>query len=140
MASAEDGGEGPQKDFRITPEGQRELDAWLRTPSAGEPPPRAELVIKILVAMQVPGVDVAAVVQAHRRNLVELMQRYTQVKAEAGEHDLGLSLVVDAELFRLEGLVRWLDTADVRLRRHEADWAANPTGTPTAPDQALERR
>jgi hypothetical protein len=28
-----------------------------------------------------------------------------------------LALVADAELFRLEAVVRWLDAADVRLKR-----------------------
>lgn len=114
VESAQDS-DGPQKDFLLTPEGHRELNRWLRTPSAGEPPPRAELVMKVLVALQVPGVDVADIIQGHRRHLVELMQRYIHVKAEAAEDDLGLSLAVDAELFRLKGLVRWLDTADIRL-------------------------
>jgi hypothetical protein len=43
------------------------------------------------------------------------MQRYTRLKAEATENDVGLSLVVDAELFRLEGVIRWLDAAEARL-------------------------
>jgi hypothetical protein len=46
---------------------------------------------------------------------VELMQRYTHLKAEASEQDVGLALVVDAELFRLEAVARWLDAADTRL-------------------------
>lgn len=115
VASDDEAGEGPQKDFRITPDGRQELTEWLLTPPNTDTPPRDELVIKVLVALRVPGVDVRQVIQAHRRHLVEMMQRYTQVKAEAAEHDLGLALVVDAELFRLEGVVRWLDAADARL-------------------------
>jgi hypothetical protein len=69
------------------------------------------------VAVQVPGVDVHDVVQVHRRHLIELMQRYTTVKADAAEDDVALALVVDAELFRIEAAVRWLDAADARLRR-----------------------
>jgi hypothetical protein len=45
------------------------------------------------------------------------MQRYTRIKAAAGEDDVALALVADAELFRLEGIVRWLDAADVRLNQ-----------------------
>jgi hypothetical protein len=71
----------------------------------------------VLVALSVPGVDVHELIQVHRRHLVELMQHYTYLKAEASEHDVGLALVVDAELFRLEAVVRWLDAADVRLTR-----------------------
>jgi DNA-binding PadR family transcriptional regulator len=109
--------EGPQKGFRITEAGASELDEWLRTPPESVPPPRDELVIKVLVALTVPGVDVHEVVQAHRRHLVETMQRYTHVKGETPEDDLGLALVVDAEIFRLDAAVRWLDAADARLAR-----------------------
>ena len=48
------------------------------------------------------------------------MQRYWRLKAEAAEDDIGLALVADAEMFRLEGIVRWLDAADTRLRLHPA--------------------
>lgn len=115
VVSDEGTGDGPQKDFRITSEGQRELAEWLRTPPDTDTPPRDELVIKVLVALRLPRVDVRDVIQAHRRHLVEMMQRYTHLKAEASQYDLGLALVVDAELFRLEGVVRWLDTADARV-------------------------
>ena len=90
---------------------------WLRTPPDLVPPPRDELVIKVLVALQVPGIDVHEILQVHRRHVIELMQRYTQVKAAAGEDDVALALVADAELFRLEAIVRWLDAADVRLKQ-----------------------
>jgi len=116
--------EGPQKGFRITTAGGSELAEWLRTPPDMASPPRDELVIKVLVALRVPGVDVHEVVQIHRRHVVEMMQQYTGVKAEAPEHDVGLALVVDAELFRLEGVVRWLDAADARLKRLPADGSA----------------
>src|SRR5262249_53675700 len=68
-------------------------------------------------AAQAPDIDVHDVIQSHRRWVVELMQHYTAVKADATADDVALALVVDAELFRLEGAVRWLDTADVRLGR-----------------------
>jgi DNA-binding PadR family transcriptional regulator len=117
--------EGPQKDYVITPDGSRELTDWLRTPPEIDQPPRDELLIKVLVAVQVPGVDVHDVVQVHRRHLIELMQRYTAVKADADEDDLALALVVDAELFRLEAAVRWLDAAETRLRNRPRTRAAS---------------
>lgn len=107
--------EGPQKGYRITADGSGELDGWLRTPADAGAPPRDELVIKVLVALRVPGIDVHEVVQSHRRHLVETMQQYTSLKADGAEHDVGLALVVDAELFRLEAVVRWLDAADARI-------------------------
>ena len=131
VATDEGEGEGSRKQYRITPAGERELGDWLRTPPDLVPPPRDELVIKVLVAMQIPGTDLQEIVQVHRRHVIEIMQRYTQVKAAAGEDDLALALVADAEIFRLEAIVRWLDTADVRLKQR-------PLAPPAVADLPLE--
>jgi DNA-binding PadR family transcriptional regulator len=112
--------DSPQNGFRITPDGEHELQEWLRTPPELSSPPRDELVIKILVAFGVPGVDVHEVIQAHRRYGVELMQQWTRLKDDAADHELGLALAVDAELFRLDSVIRWLDAADARMRRAPA--------------------
>ena len=109
--------EGPQKGFRITPHGEDELAAWLRTPPDLSMPPRDELVIKVLVAWRLAGVDVHEVIQTHRRYLVELMQQWTHLKEDEAQFDLGFALAVDAELFRLDSVIRWLDAAEGRLRR-----------------------
>jgi DNA-binding PadR family transcriptional regulator len=114
---ASDGSDGPQNVFSITAAGSDELDAWLRTPPDVVPPPRDELVIKVLVATRVPGIDVAELLQVHRRHLVEAMQEYTHIKGDMSADDVELGLVVDAELFRIEAAVRWLDAADARLKR-----------------------
>ena len=120
---------GPQKGFRITAAGAEELTAWLRTPPDLSSPPRDELVIKVLVALRVPGVDVHEVLQVHRRYLVELIQQWTRLKEDEADYDLSLALVVDAELFRLDSVIRWLDSADGRLKRAATDAA---TATPAA--------
>jgi DNA-binding PadR family transcriptional regulator len=109
--------EARQKVYRITAAGEQELGAWLRTPPDLASPPRDELVMKVLVAMRVPGTNVHEVIQAHRRYLVEVMQQWTLVKEYEGDSDLGLALAVDAELFRLDSVVRWLDAADGRIKR-----------------------
>jgi len=108
---------GVQKDYKITPAGHDELIEWLQTPAELDPPPRDELVIKMLVALKVPNIDVRELLQVHRRHLVEVMQQYTHLKAEGSGEDLAFALVVDAQLFRLEGIVRWLDSADFRLKQ-----------------------
>ncbi|TML87161.1 MAG: PadR family transcriptional regulator [Actinobacteria bacterium] len=128
--------DGPQRNFRITSNGEAELAEWLRTPPDLSSPPRDELVIKVLVAARLPGVDVREVVQVHRRHLVELMQQWTRIKDLAAEDDVALALVVDAELFRLDGVIRWLDTADGRLKRA----APEPPAAPASPLPKLPRR
>lgn len=142
LVASEDGDaeEGPQKGYAITAEGADELAAWLTTPPEIAQPPRDELLIKVLVATEVPGVDVHEVVQVHRRHLIEVMQQYTSIKADAPEDDVALALVVDAELFRIEAAVRWLDAADIRLRQlQKKGGSIAPTTTPARAASAAGR-
>jgi len=129
----------PQKAFRITEAGAAELTEWLRVPPDLSSPPRDELVMKVLVAVTVPGTDVHEIIQAHRTYLVQLMQEWTRLKEDDDGTDVAFALVVDAELFRLDSVVRWLDAADARLRRAMADgWT--PARAPQATMPALARR
>src|ERR1035441_1632304 len=82
VESDEAGDGGPQTGFRITAQGGEELAHWLRTPPDLSSPPRDELVIKVLVALRMPGVDVQEVVQVHRRYLAERMQQWTRLKED----------------------------------------------------------
>jgi DNA-binding PadR family transcriptional regulator len=131
--------EGPQKGFRITAAGRTELDTWLRTPPESATPPRDELVIKVLIALRLPEVDVTALVQTHRRQLVEMMQRYTRLKEDATEDDLALVLVVDAEIYRLDALIRWLDTAGARVERRGVRSTPSPAADPARTDAKVAR-
>jgi DNA-binding PadR family transcriptional regulator len=127
-----------QKRYRITSAGAQALADWLRTPPDLVPPPRDELVIKVLVALQVPEIDVHELLQVHRRHVIEVMQRYTRIKAEAAEDDVPLALVADAELFRLEAIVRWLDAADVRLKQLPSTAPAALADVPLEPTRTME--
>ena len=118
--------DGPQKGFKITADGEAELAGWLRTPPDLASPPRDELVMKVLMAVRVPGIDVREVIQSHRRYLVELMQQWTRIKDAEADSDLSLALVVDSELFRLDAVIRWLDSADGRLKRAAVDTPSRP--------------
>jgi DNA-binding PadR family transcriptional regulator len=139
LIESDDTGEhGPQKGFRITAAGEVELDEWLRTPPDMTSPPRDELVIKVLIALRVQGIDVRELVQTHRRHVVELMQQYTRLKAETTDGDIGLALVVDAELFRLDAVVRWLDAVDGRLPNLPAAELTPPSRS--APERLRRRK
>jgi len=138
LVEADDEERGPQRVYRITPEGRDELVSWLRTPPDDPQPPRDELLIKVLVAVHVDGVDVHDVIQTNRRHLIEQMQRYTTVKASASADDVALALAADAELFRLEGAVRWLDSAEARLRQQPIKLPAaaeSARGSSASPDR-----
>jgi DNA-binding PadR family transcriptional regulator len=138
VESEEGESERSRKRYRITSTGERELADWLRTPPDLVPPPRDELVIKVLVGLQIPELDIHEILQVHRRHAIETMQRYTQVKASAGAGDMALALVADAELFRLEAIIRWLDAADVRLKQRPALVSAADADMPLEPTDPME--
>jgi len=115
VESGDTGAAGPHKEFRITSDGAAELAAWLRAPPDPASAPHDQMAAKVLAALRVPGTDAHEVIQVHRRSLMELMQRWTRIKREQADHDLGLGLRLDAELFRLDSVIRWLDAADGRL-------------------------
>jgi len=56
---------------------------------------------------------------------------------QATDGDIGLALVVDAELFRLDAVVRWLDAVDGRL---PALTVAEPTAQSRSAPERLRRR
>jgi len=129
VVSGDAGAGGLPPGYWITADGERELAAWLRTPPDLAGSPHAELTAKIMVALLVPGTDVHEVVQVHRRHLVELMAQWTRAKQGQADHNLGLALAVQAEMFRLDSVIRWLDDADGRLHRA----AASPPPRPAPP-------
>jgi DNA-binding PadR family transcriptional regulator len=144
---SESGDPGPQKAYRITEAGSAELAQWLRVPPDLSTPPRDDLVMKVLIAVRVPGTDVSEIIQAHRRYLIQLMQEWTRLKEDDNGRDVAFSLVVDSELFRIDSVVRWLDAAEARLRRALADgWnpaqaaaATAGAGLPTRPKMGVRR-
>ncbi len=127
VVSDASGEDDRQRNFRITDVGEGELTAWLRTPPDLSSPPRDELVIKVLVAFHLPDVDVHDIIQVHRRYLIELMQQWTRLKEDESRLDVGFALAADAELLRLDSVVRWLDVADGRLKRAVDERSSNAT-------------
>ena len=110
LADAAAAGDG-EPEFRITAHGRHELARWLRR--APDPAHGDELVLKIVLAGQVPGTDVHEVIQAHRRYLIEAMR----LRIRAGRNgrtgpNLSLALADTAEMYRLDSAIQWLDTAD----------------------------
>ena len=124
-----------QKVYRLTSVGHDELIDWLHAPGVITPP-RDELVIKVMVALTVPGIDVQEVLQVHRRRLVETMLHFTALRRDAPAPDLSLALVLDAELYRLDAAVRWLDTAQERLTQRAFVTASTPESAGVAPTAA----
>ena len=109
--------------FRVTQAGRDEVAAWFTTPVPRTQPPRDELVIKLALAVTVPGVDVGGVIQQQRTATMAALQDYTRLKrggraaAPTEPSDMAWSLVLDSLVFAAEAEIRWLDHCEARLRR-----------------------
>jgi hypothetical protein len=99
------------------------VSEWFATPVPRSQPPRDELAIKLALAVTLPGVDVATILQRQRSATMASLQDYTRLKrsgrAARPEEpaDLAWSLVLDSLVFDAEAEVRWLDHCESRLRR-----------------------
>ena len=111
-------GDDSLKLYALTAAGHREVEAWFSTPVQLPDRPRDELAIKLALAAETPGIDLATVIQAQRTATVAAMQDFTRLKADADpDADLGWLLILDSLLFQAEAEVRWLDACEQRLAR-----------------------
>lgn len=131
--SVSDGSDEQHKVYELTDAGREELHRWFATPVTREDRPRDELAIKLALAADLDGIDLASVVQAQRRETVALLQDYTRLKREAaagGDADLAWAMVLDSLIFSADAEVRWLDACEQRLAARAAR-AAKKAGRTT---------
>ena len=140
LVEAVDGEQESQRPYRTTDTGRAEVRAWFATPVSRENPPRDELAIKLALAVNTPGIDVHAVIQAQRTATVQALQQYTRLK-NTSDDDLSWLLVIDSLIFAAEAEVRWLDHCETRLARHRVrpSRPAVPADTTDTADTAVRR-
>jgi DNA-binding PadR family transcriptional regulator len=110
--------------YAVTPAGRDEVAAWFGSPVSRTQPPREELAIKLALAVNVPGIDVGAVIQQQRSATMTALQDYTRLKRRAtGDEpgELAWGLVLDSLVFNAEAEIRWLDHCEARLRRASSE-------------------
>ncbi|WP_122819064.1 PadR family transcriptional regulator [Nocardioides pantholopis] len=133
LVAAAGADEGGHVHYALTETGREQARSWFTTPVSRSQPPRDELAIKLALAVTVPGVDVAAVIQQQRVATMGALQDYTRLKRQVpatdplAPSDLAWSLVLDSLVFAAEAEIRWLDHTEARLRRAALD---RPAGTP----------
>lgn len=110
--------------YRITDAGSAEVAGWLGSPVERSATTRDELAIKLAVAVTLPGVDIAQVIQVQRTATLQNLQELTKTKNASSNpetsEDLAWLLVVDSLIFQAEAEVRWLDHSEARLQRASA--------------------
>jgi len=134
QSSAGTEGDAKKRPYVITPPGQVELDLWLKAAPPAKAPPRDDVIMKVMIAVSIDPAGSVEIVQSQRRQLLERMRDLTHLKASPAA-DTPLLLMCDAELFRLEASVRWLDTVDARVRGGATMTAPQATDQ-TAPEPA----
>ena len=110
-----------QQHYRITDAGHAEVAGWLSSPVVRSAATRDELAIKLAIAVTLPGVDVAAIIQAQRTSTLRTLQDLTRTKNSSNDPEtaeqLSRLLVVDSLLCQAEAEVRWLEHSEQRIAR-----------------------
>jgi len=108
--------------YRLTDTGRAEVTRWWAAPVDRSDTPRDELVIKLALAVTVPGVDIQRIVQTQRTGTLRHLQDLTKLKRSTsdeagGRNDLAWLLVLDNLVYAAEAEISWLDHVESRLAR-----------------------
>ncbi len=121
-----------QKQYSLTAAGREELTGWWDAQPDDGPPPRDELLLKVLLAVEQGADHALEVLTRHRTALTRLLQQRRQATRSgttATDGSLAATLVADALAVRAEADLRWLDLCEGRLLR-----TTQPTTTNGATD------
>jgi DNA-binding PadR family transcriptional regulator len=105
-----------QKQYRITADGREALGAWWVAVPVDEPPPRDELMLKVLMAIEQGAAHALDVITHHRTALLAMLQQRRR-DARLQAPTLAGELVHDAIVVRAEADLRWLDRCEARITR-----------------------
>jgi DNA-binding PadR family transcriptional regulator len=123
-------GGGPQRQYALTAAGREALGAWWYAVPRDDPPPRDELMLKVLMAIEHGREHALDVITRQRTALQSLMQQARRVqrgrRGQLADEALAAALVADAVAVRAEADLRWLDLCEARLA--ELPDGTRPTG------------
>jgi DNA-binding PadR family transcriptional regulator len=124
-----------QKQYLLTDDGVAELGRWWQLVPGEEPPPRDELMVKVLLAIATAPATALDVITAQRTAVIELLQRRRRLQQRAAGHTTSIAqrLAEDALIVRAEADLRWLDLCESRL---VASRTATPAPRRPAPEKA----
>jgi hypothetical protein len=125
-------GADDQKLYSITVKGLGELGEWWDAVPSEDPPPRDELMLKVLMAIEQGRDHALGVITRQRSALFGLLQQRRRERtarpvddgAPTGEA-LAALLVTDALIVRAEADRRWLDVCEARIAASPATHRAN---------------
>jgi DNA-binding PadR family transcriptional regulator len=112
---------GEQKRYALTPGGVDALGEWWQMTPSDDPPPRDELQLKVLLAIDHGAEHALAVITRQRTALTRLLQRHRRAHPAGDGAPLAEALVADALAVRAEADLRWLDLCEARILRTTHD-------------------
>lgn len=95
--------------YAATDAGREELAHWWADPVIRPRDDRDELVIKVALAGQVGGVDVAKLIHAQRQAALAELRAIVRDKAQTPPERVADRLLAERRIFELEAEARWLD-------------------------------
>jgi DNA-binding PadR family transcriptional regulator len=108
---------GDQKRYALTDDGRAALGAWWRAVPSDDPPPRDELQLKVLLAIDRGPHHALRVITRQRTAITRLLQEHRRSRRRGGDEPLAEALVADALGVRAEADLRWLDLCESRIQR-----------------------
>lgn len=125
---ADDAGIEP---WQLSAAGYRELEGWWSRPVDREQRGRDELIMKLALAVETPGVDVTALVQRQRSAMQQLLHDVTRARRTISQEELAARLVLDSHIFTTEAELRWLDAVEGEVAKART-LSASPSLPPIA--------
>jgi len=108
-----------KKVYALTPEGRRQLESWMDTPSVVNLDMRNETCLKLMLARRLANVDVIEVLKVEKRACLARLHELTQARARAKDdgEPVPTVLLLDLAVRRLEAFMKWLENCDDVLRQ-----------------------
>lgn len=128
-----------RKLYTVTPAGRAELHRWFLSPAEGPATGRDDLFAKVALAMT-GDVDVEDVIQAQRKGQLRRIALLTELKESYdAQLDLASILQTDLSIAKTEAVIRWLDTAEARIRKAAKSAAGGVGGGRARPTRASRK-
>jgi DNA-binding PadR family transcriptional regulator len=119
---------GEQKRYSLTHGGREALGDWWQAVPADDPPPRDELQVKVLLAIDRSPDHALAVITRQRTAITRMLQQHRRSQRPGDGMPLAEALVADAVAVRAEADLRWLDLCESRILRAAREAPADHDG------------
>jgi DNA-binding PadR family transcriptional regulator len=103
------------KRYELTAAGREELTGWWELVPADDPPPRDELMLKVLFATTLGSSHALKVITEQRTALYAQLQAHRRAPRTAAGDATTSAMVRDALIVRAEADLRWLDLCEARF-------------------------